>query len=329
MRHTILLDSRDRDVDIHPNPSDYRIRLPEKYKEVQSARLVSAEIPASFYVFSTESQNTSFDVTHASSTTTITIPDGNYSSANLSVALEDALLAATGTVFSVSVSKTTLRMTIATADGTEFTLDPSAGTPTSWGLLYHLGFHRFGSHQSTSGILVAPRIISLNPHNYILLDIDPFNGIDEGRSFAKIPFDAYSFQYVYLDTGKTTFPETILRPGLASVDRLAIKFRYHDGRPVDFNGVEHSLVLEVITKDLITERPRNPETAMTAAASTAAAAAASAAIVATRALPIMVAAERKKRPMNPPKEKLGLWRKMVPFVVVALVLAWILYLKSR
>lgn len=342
MKHTILLDSRDRDFESYPNPSDYRIMLPTIYKNIQSARLVSAEIPASFYVFTAEAHNTSLDITlDGGSTYTITIPDGNYSSSNLSAALETALTEATGKTFSVSVSKTTLRMTLSTDDGTEFTLEASTGTPTGWGLPYYMGFQREIEYQSTDGILTAPRIVSLNPHNYILLDVDQLNGLDEGGlyggrvgsgSFARIPFDAYSFEYVYLDTEKTTFPETTLRPGLASLDRLNIKFRFHDGRPVDFNGVEHSLVIELSTKDLITERPRNPDTAMTAAASTAAAAAASAAITATRALPALIAhkeKKKKKQKQRLEKTKRVAWWRYVPYGIVALVVAWFLYMKSR
>jgi hypothetical protein len=337
MRHTILLDSRDRDFDAYPDPSEYRIMLPTVYRNIQSARLVSAEIPASFYVFTAEAQNTSLDITVGSTTATITLPDGNYSSSTFSSALETALTDATGHTFSVTVSKTTLRMTIA-SDTTDFTIEPSTGTPTGWGLPFYLGFQRDVAYSSSEGVLTAPRIISLNPHNYILLDIDQLNGLDEGSlyggrvgsgSFAKIPFDAYSFDFVYLDTEKTTFPETVLRPGLASLDRLNIKFRFHDGRPVDFNGVEHSLALEIITKDPVTERPRNPDTAMTAAASTAAAAAASAAIAATRALPLMAVEkniEMEKRKQRPKKKTL-LW--VVPYALLAIVVIWILYAKSR
>lgn len=308
--------------------------LPTVYRNIQSARLISAEIPASFYVFTAEAQNTSLTITIGSTTHTVTIPDGNYSSSTLSTALETALTEATGETFTVSVSKTTLRMTIACAS-TDFTLEPSTGTPTGWGLPFYLGFQRDTAYTSSAGTVVAPRIVSLNPHNYILLDIDPLNGLDEGRlyggrvgsgSFAKIPFDAYSFEYVYLDTRNTMFPETILRPGLASLDRAHIKFRFHDGRAVNFNGVEHSFVLEVTTKDPSTERPRNPDTAMTAAASTAAAAAASAAITATRAIPSIYNAEK---PRDPPPQKSASWLWMLPYIVMTLVLLGILYVKSQ
>ena len=288
-------------------------------------------------MFTSDAGNTSLDITIGSSTTTVTIPDGNYSSTTLSKAVENALTDATGITFTASVSTTTLRMTLSTGDNTtDFTIEPSTGTPTGWGLCYFLGFKRDTAYSSTGGELTAPRIVSLNPHNYILLDIDQLNGLAEGSlygdrvgsgSFAKIPFDAYSFEYVYLDTEKTTFPETVLRPGLASLDRLNIKFRYHDNRPVDFNGVEHSLVLEIITKDHAAERPRNPDTAMTAAASTAAAAAASAAIVATRSLPEMVRHEQKKERLKPKPQKKWLW--WLPYGVLALVVAWVLYMKSR
>lgn len=292
--HTVLIDSRDRDFEAYPNPSEYRIMLPIAYKNVEKARLISAEIPASFYVFGADMGNTSMDVTmHATNTThTITIPDGNYCSSTLCKKLAAALTEATAVDWCVSIDKVTLRLILHTADGQEFTLEPSTGHPTGWGLPFYLGFERDTSYPSTDGELISPRLVSLNPHNYILLDIEELNGLNEGAlygdrvggaSFAKIPFDASSFEYVYLDVAKTRFPEITLRPGLSRVDRLHIKFRFHDGRPVDFRGVEHSMAIEITTRDPSSERrPYNKDTSMTQAASTAAAAAAAAAVTATR-----------------------------------------------
>ncbi|NBS71544.1 hypothetical protein EBT31_21930, partial [bacterium] len=76
--HTVLVDSRDRLDTPGATSSHYVIRLPSILKRVVSARLVSAEIPASFYIFRNTYGNTSLDVTVNGVAKTVTIPDGNY-----------------------------------------------------------------------------------------------------------------------------------------------------------------------------------------------------------------------------------------------------------
>lgn len=258
MRHTVLIDSRDREYDAYPDASTYRVMLPNVYKHVEKARLISAEIPASFYVFTASAGNTSLRLAIDDVTYTATIPDGNYGSSSMSSALATALTQATGVTFTVSISRTTRKLTISTADATEFALEASTGPPTGWGLPYYLGFERGVAYQSSDGVLVSPRLVSLNPYNYILVDIAELNGLDEGGmygdrvgsgSFAKIPFDALSFDYVYVNTDNATFPEITLRPRIPTLDRLHISFRFHDGRPVDFRGVENSMMLELVTRE--------------------------------------------------------------------------------
>lgn len=345
MRHTILLDSRDRDYDAYPDASEYRVMLPTLYKNIIKARLVSAEIPTSFYVFTEDAGNTTLNIAVAGETTkVITIPDGNYASNSISSTLAHVLTQETGRTFTVSVSRTTRKLTISNEEGTDFTLESSTGPPTGWGLPYYLGFERGLTYTSTGGILESPRLVSLNPYNYILVDIDELNGLDEGGmygdrvghgSFAKVPFDAHSFDYVYVNTDNATFPEIILRPGRASVDRLHIKFRFHDGRPVDFRGVENSMMLELVSKEKTTDDSKQlmhsvssgvsyaVSTAMATAASTAAAAATTAALSVTK--------EKIKKDTDEHHRALEYsWKSYVrwgAWVLVVAVIAWYIYQK--
>ena len=279
MKHTLLIDSRDRDAGA---PGSYRIFLPKLYENVIGARLLTAEIPSTFYIFTAASGNSTLYVTldGQSVPVRVVVPDGNYGSTDMQIVLVEALNENTDLTWSVSVSSTTQKLTLSNTDLVDFSVDAS-------GLGTYLGFS--GVQLSEEGSVTSSSVISLNPHTYILLDIDELNGIDEGTiggngagrgAFCKIPFNANSFEYAILDVQRGTMPRVDVN--VARLDRLRIRLRFHeDGEIINFNGVEHSFTLEIITRD------RGDPVQTTApiianAASTAAAAAAAAAIAATR-----------------------------------------------
>lgn len=257
--HTVLVDSRDRDFSAHPTPSRYKIRLPRSYYNVKSARLVSAEIPRSFYTFSAALGNTSFEMILPSGTVAITIPDGNYTFTSMKTTLEGALAASTGLTWTVLFSATTNRVTMFNVELVDFTIVcPAQEVPTDWGLLYYLGFEADTSPASSSGKIASPRPATFNNVAYILLDIDDLYGMDEGatyggvvgrRPFAKIPIDPGSEGYAMLDTSKCLFDDVAQRPVIPRLDSLRIRFRFHDNRDVDFNMVDHSFAIRLETVD--------------------------------------------------------------------------------
>lgn len=255
--HTILIDSRDRDFAAFPTPSQYKLKLPATYYNVKSARLVSAEIPRSFYTFSAALGNTSFDMILPSGTVTITIPDGNYTFTSMKTTLEGALASSTGLTFTVLFSATTNRVTIFNVELVDFTLVcPPTNVPTDWGLLYYLGFDADTTPASSSGKIASPRPATFNNIAYILLDIEDLYGVDEGatyggavgrRPFAKIPIDPGAEGYAMLDTSKCMFDDVLQRPVIPRLDTLRIRFRFHDNREVDFNMVDHSFAIKLET----------------------------------------------------------------------------------
>lgn len=280
MKYTLLIDSRDRDAG---TPGSYRIFLPKLYENVIGARLLTAEIPSTFYIFTAASGNSTLYLTldGQSVPVRVVVPDGNYGSTDMQIALVDALNENTDLTWSASVGSTTQKITLSNSDLVDFSVDGSAG------LGKYLGFS--GVQLSEEGSVTSASVISLNPHTYILLDIDELNGIDEGTiggdgagrgAFCKIPFNANSFEYAILDVQRGTMPRVVVN--VARLDRLRIRLRFHeDGEIINFNGVEHSFTLEIITKDR-GDPVQNTAPIIANAASTAAAAAAAAAIAATR-----------------------------------------------
>lgn len=258
MKRYIVVDSRDRNYDIFPDPGEYVVTLPETFFNVSSARLMTAELPTSFFVFSQDQNNTSITVRVNASTTTLTIPDGNYGFTSMATALAAGLNAAfAGRTFTVVVSKVTLKATITSSVPTDVitidttTLDNDARTQYS--LAYYLGFPR-DALVSGTGSVVSTRVCSLNPELNILLDIEELGTMREagleGRggtmargTFAKIPINVDSYEICFFDKHAATCNDLI--PPLAKLTKLHIRYRFHDGTLVNFNGVEHSLLLEL------------------------------------------------------------------------------------
>lgn len=295
--HTLHIDSRDRDPQAASSPSKYTVRLPQKFKKVISARLVSAEIPSSFYVFRASYGNTSLNTIVNGVAKTITIPDGNYSGSTMAVALRNALNEAYQPwTFNVTLSKTTLKLTIINLDGYDVGVDTTTDAAGSreWGLGFFLGFEK--NAILTGPVVTAPRVCATNPYTYLVLDIEELNGAFEGGldgsamatrgCFAKIPFSANSFEYVFLDASSASATPLSYKPPITSLDRLRVKWRFHDGRAVDFEHLEHSFTLELTTKDPEPLKQTDPVVSHVAeAASQAAQAAYRVATVVSRPLP--------------------------------------------
>jgi len=267
VRKTLLVDSRDR------NPlntqSQYSVALPKEYENVYSVTLRSAEIPISWYAFSTYAGNTTMSVSYnGGAATTITIPDGNYTGTTLAAALETALKTISNT-FSVTYSTSTNKLTITANQPYTFLFAsqvqtsatcgapvPVTPTTTWWGLGYFLGFTKT-DHTSSGGsnTLVSDFIVQLNADNYIVMELDLINKEDEtaidgrlsGRvdgCFAKIPLSGNSGDIIFFREWCCPMNKSILNPPIGRLRSLSIKFRHHDGRLVQFNNVDHSFTLE-------------------------------------------------------------------------------------
>ena len=274
VRKTIIVDSRDRQMNPGSHAGAYTVTLPTVYQNVYAVTLKSVEIPISFYTFSAAANNTTINVTYNNgSPTNVTIPDGNYSAAALATALNTAFNTAFGANNLVApYSATTSKMTFTGVARFSLNLTPTVPTSanggnslttnytTWWGLGYFLGFTGTTYSSAPTGTFVVTGVFAVNPFptTYILMDIETLNKVDEtslddrkswrvNGAFAKIPMNGNSGTVIFLlsDTGYNPLNRTVYNPPISKLTNLIIKFRLHDGRIIDFNGVEHSFTLEL------------------------------------------------------------------------------------
>lgn len=274
VKKTVLIDSRDRQITGAGSPGNYNVVLPAVYNNVYSITLRSYEIPLTYNTFASCQGNTTMSVTYtpsggSPSTSTITISDGNYTTTTLPTTLTAALQTISAGLSATWSSNTLLSTIASTNTGDTIVLNLSgassvncgAGTNTAvstgWGLGYFLGFYP-QTYTSTNGRITSSFMLNPNPDTYILLELAGLNKLDEtgldgriaGRidgAFAKIPLTQNTGEYLFFaDTsGPSPLNQRIYNPPIARLDRLAIKWRRHDGRTIDFNGGEHSFTLEL------------------------------------------------------------------------------------
>ena len=275
-RHHVLVDSRDRDFDVHPTPSTYKIRLPRVYRNVVAARVLSLDAPLSFFAFSAARGTTTLKVRVGDATEVVTIADGTYDVESLCAELRAALEAAfPAKTFSVDVGARTMQLTLGCTQGDAVAVDTTEDGdegPTDWGLAYYLGFPR-GVVTAGTPVLRGPGMVNVAPFTYVLLDIEELGRVDEGAlhsgggvgkgAFCKVPVaaaDAASaaanlaanlaanpFRHVFRDRDTATEPVECTPP-VPRLETLTISWRFHDGSSIDFRGIEHSFVVELIVR---------------------------------------------------------------------------------
>jgi hypothetical protein len=150
---------------------------------------------------------------------------------------------------------------------------------TQWGFGSYLGFCKllysstelstysiFCENIITSGhVIEAPFTASLLGDSHIYMELDLYNSMDEispytersnslfnakfsgkhNSAFAKIPTIAVANHKLYVS--KESFLSNLFfsDPPLERIQKFKFKFRYHDGRPVDFGTTNFSFTIEI------------------------------------------------------------------------------------
>lgn len=276
VKKTILVDSRDRQVTGACSPGQYNVVLPAVYSNIYSITLRSYEIPLTYNTFAACQNNTSMMLQYTPyggslSNITVTIPDGNYTTTTLPQILTTVLSNSVSAGVSATWSQSTGRTTIASTNANDsivLLLNQTPGSvncgattnvpaTTGWGLGYFLGFYPH-TYTSINGSITGSFLMNPSPDTYILMELGGLNKLDEtgidgriaGRidgSFAKVPVTQNSGEYMFFADSSGTSPlnQRIYNPPIARLDRLAVRWRRHDGRTIDFNGAEHSFTLEL------------------------------------------------------------------------------------
>jgi hypothetical protein len=289
----VAIHSEDRDIVKWPTPTQFEIDLPVDYKNVVSLRLNDIDLPL-FDLFLEANQNTKFRVEMASIEYFGQISEGNYTAAQLANELTGRLNECTHTTgFLVLYNEVAKKLVF--TNTTAFSLCflqgesyPGCSAPfydnyNKWGLGQYLGFEKKGYDsefgdvvlywrpQTLSGVhfIAAPLKLDVRGDSQMYMELATYNNIDELMPYAERSNDLYfgkfggkhNSSFAKIPTEEMSSSSDFLTniffsvPPLERLQKLRFKFRFHDGRPVEFNGLNFNFSLEVTT--LRNEMPKN------------------------------------------------------------------------
>ena len=219
-RKILLIDSDDRDIERWPNSSEFEIRCPQIYNNVESIKLSNIMLPNFLYNISEYLQTNKMELEISGNTHTIVIQDGYYKHSQLKLALQKQLQKIDPS-FVVNFNEVTNKYYIGLPSQTKvfkFNFDKVLSYSTcnkdnykvnvysqhsEWGLGYILGFDKTSyiskvtndpdilsfAHTTTnwidssSNVLVSQKSSNLEDNVFIYIDLDKYNKSDELKPY--------------------------------------------------------------------------------------------------------------------------------------------------
>ena len=266
---TILeINSRDRNILSYPKSSEFRIRLYRPLKDIVKIQIAGGTIPGCLYNINTGWNVFTFQ--EGTNQWEVTIPPGRYLYESLCTTLAGLLNGLVGKLntYAVNIHGTTGRMEIQRLTGvtaysvlflTGITIDfydqnntlVKINTPAKL-----FGFGR-ANYSNTGDFLYAPNVVDLNfllNRCYLYLNPDNTQNLNTversvGRTqpYGIIYFDELQNNYKFLNK-ETYEPLFVSYPApIARIATLDISIQDEFDRPVDFNGRDFTLLLEIVT----------------------------------------------------------------------------------
>lgn len=279
VKKSINIDTRFRDNYFDSQPSDFKIELPMKFNNVVSMQLSAMELPTSFYNIDKTFGNNFFALVNSEKNITqmITIPDGNYTYADLINEINVILYNLTDTFFQqvvftldinretgsgrviVGMSKCDVNQGVST--NTTFILnfqtdengqiDRTTPLPLKFGWM--LGF-RNGMYTNNISY-VSEGLIDLSAPRYVFLCIDDFNNsANDGfysvfassllnkNILARVSVRGNVFNYMAQNNlNLTTYPREYFGP--VNIQRMNIQLLDEYGRVLNLHNMDYSFCL--------------------------------------------------------------------------------------
>jgi hypothetical protein len=254
------------------NPCDFQYIIPSEIKNVLSMRLVSIEIPNSWYLFSSIKKNNTFIVEiHLEGEKTeynIIIPDGNYDSDTLQHYLNTTYFCESGLETPLknirfSINNYNLKTSFEVIENEEITnfnfslkfidnINQNAMNTLGW----ILGF-RLGSYLNIHEKICSEGLFDAGGDRYIYLCINDYqynsnasNTVCFDKSvlsedvIAKIPMINGKFSLIVNDNNNS-LAKIRRYNGPINLSRLQIKIIDKFGTVIDLNNMDYSLTLEL------------------------------------------------------------------------------------
>lgn len=278
VKKSINIDTRFRDNYFDSEPSNFQIVLPMKFNNVVSMQLTAMELPTSFYNVDRSFGNNFFALVDTSNNITqmITIPDGNYTYADLINEINVILYNLSNTffqqiIFTLDINKEsgsgrvvvgiTTCEDVPTTNASNFVLNfqtdafgkEDRATPLPLKFGWMLGF-RNGMYTNNISY-ISEGLIDLSAPRYVFLSIDDFNNnVNDGfysvfsssilnrNILARISVRGNVFNYMAQNNlNLTTYPREYFGP--VNIQRMNIQLLDEYGRVLNLHNMDYSFCL--------------------------------------------------------------------------------------
>jgi len=279
-RKLLTIHADDREKKYHPESNEFSIKCPQAYTNVQSMKLTEISFPQPIYNFSEKLNNNKFKIGGEDKE----IPDGFYTPEHLANTMTNltnftVIYNEPESKFIIGISSET-DFSLNHIQGVYCKNNVRSYPDISSGLLYEMGFDdlsitpKNADYKTTWLLSTAPQFNNDIKRYYesnsmvrfldkqpIYMEIDKHNLYDELNVYPKGSNNTYNnfsnsstntaFVKIPPSTNKcyesTDYDHAIVffEPPLQRLQNLKFKFRYHDGRLVDFANQDVNFTLEI------------------------------------------------------------------------------------
>ena len=245
-KYKYIIDSRDRNMNLYPNPSKYSITLDEEITDVISVELLLTDFPFNSYNV-TEHNN----VLHTS-IGDFDIPEGEYDAESIASTLDNTIndLTITYDVIKHKLifrndSASTITLCFLNENKKQFSPETKVDVYKEKSIGKLLGFDIKDYSIMTNESLQAPFVLDLNQDNYIIMYMDRARNYFSQNTNANQCF-AIITKSESPTLGLNIIDQTTIKyfnPPIPSLKKLSFKFKRYDGNYYDFQNIEHRFVL--------------------------------------------------------------------------------------
>ncbi len=267
-RYILHVDSRFRESPFQGSAADFYLRPLAPLKNVLRVRAVSVEMPYNYPFFAAGRKNLRVDVldntVSPAVVSTVVIPVGNYTPAELETVINSTLADAGAGWLSVIYDTATNRFTFISLK-LAWAIDTTAGGTTwdrtfDYGLGYYLGLQRGLIDISGATTYAPPGCAVVGGDNYLFLKINDFDCIHQPVSYmtpttplsnheftalAKVRLRADRNSVAYEDYAGQVLKEVVFHSP-RDIPRLHVQVLDAYGEVVDLCSAEFSIALEVL-----------------------------------------------------------------------------------
>lgn len=237
----VVIDSKDRNISLFPNPNNYEVNLEDEIEDVLNAQLLNIDIPLSSYMIN--SIYNSFEVAYdAGAYQTVSLAPGDYDVQSFITEVKSKLNALFSKSFDVEYDPRKDNFVLKSTSA--FTLRFSDMTCRFFG--FDKGIEYTSSESGVSpltNVLQAPFRKDFKYNNYIVMTIDQFDINKSNNNRLNKSFAIITNNYSAMNISDDPQIKKHFSPPLARLTKLRIKFFDRFGNPYDFSNMDHHFEL--------------------------------------------------------------------------------------